>query len=49
MQCKNCNSSSVKSRSNYHHGKQSKATMTYTCRKCGSSEVLKKEKKWRKR
>ena len=39
MICKKCRSSEIKSRTNYTHGKKSKANTSMTCKKCGSSEI----------
>ena len=36
MKCKNCKGTSVKTRTNYSHGRKSKAKVTKVCRNCGS-------------
>jgi hypothetical protein len=37
--CKKCNSTDIKSRSNYSHGKKSTAQITRICNKCGSTSI----------
>jgi hypothetical protein len=37
--CKLCKGTSIKSRSNYSHGKKSKATTTFSCKNCGSTDL----------
>lgn len=39
MTCEKCNGNSVKSRTNYTHGKKSSSTTTLTCKKCGSANI----------
>jgi hypothetical protein len=44
MQCKNCKSKNIKTRKNYSHGKQSKATYTKVCKDCYSTNIEVTEK-----
>jgi len=37
--CRKCNGTSIISRKNYSHGKKSRATISLTCRNCGSADV----------
>ncbi len=45
MMCKDCKGTTVKSRTNYGHGKKSNATTSYVCRDCGSSNIEMPERK----
>lgn len=39
MNCKDCNSSKIKVRKNYSHGKSSKAKTSMSCQDCGSTNI----------
>jgi RNase P subunit RPR2 len=39
MICKRCKGTSIKSRTNYSHGKNSRSTTILICNNCGSSEI----------
>lgn len=49
MICKNCRSTSIKSRRNYTHGKKSKPMTTLSCKKCGSNEIESTSTNYKKR
>jgi Zn finger protein HypA/HybF involved in hydrogenase expression len=46
--CKKCNGTDIKSRRNYSHGKKSKTTTTFTCKKCGSTNIEVKTDNYKK-
>ncbi|MBU1632184.1 MAG: hypothetical protein ABH824_00610 [Nanoarchaeota archaeon] len=39
LKCKKCQSSKIKTRTNYSHGKKSSSTTNVTCKDCGSTEM----------
>ncbi len=45
--CKRCKETRIKSNKNYTHGKKSKATVTLTCRSCGSTSIGTKSNNWK--
>jgi transcription elongation factor Elf1 len=39
FKCKKCQSSDIKTRTNYTHGKKGSSTTNATCNNCGSTEM----------
>ncbi len=39
LKCKKCQSSNIKTRTNYSHGKKSRSTTNVLCNDCGSTEM----------
>lgn len=47
--CRKCNSTDIRTRKNYTHGKKSKASITLTCKKCNSADIeIKSNNNWRR-
>ena len=37
--CKNCKSKSIRMKKNYTHGSKSTATVSFSCKECGSRNI----------
>jgi|APSaa5957512622_1039677.scaffolds.fasta_scaffold75927_3 hypothetical protein len=50
LKCKKCQSTKIKTRTNYTHGKKSTSITNATCKMCGSTdmEALKKDRRGRR-